>query len=326
MTENDVGVFAGIANRDYHGGSGVSKSGLDKIAQSPLHYRYATDSENDNEPTPAQRIGTMVHTMVLEPHLFWAQYAEPFEAPEGALSTSDEIKEQLKALGEKTTGVKADLIERLRFADPGAVFLDDLKAEHAAACEDREIVGSDTVALVEAMRDAVMAHPVAAALFTAVPGWAELSAYWRDPTTGVLCRCRPDWWRSDGIVVDLKTTTDASPEGFARSLIDWRYHVQAPFYLDGCRLALEQADGTTMDVPAPSHFIFVAVENKAPHAVAVYKLDLQSMELGRIEYARGLDTYAECVRTDTWPGYGDKMQPLSVPEWYLRRSALGGAQ
>lgn len=326
MKENDVGVFQGIPNGEYHAGPGISKSGLDLIACSPLHYRFKTTTANDNPPTPAQRVGTITHTAILEPHLFWQHYAEPFEAPDGALATTDEIKDQLRALGEKVSGNKPELIERLRFADPGAVFLDDLKAEYAAANEGREIVDRDTLALVAGMRDAVMAHPAASGLLTAVPGWAELSAYWRDPITGVLCRCRPDWWRSDGILVDLKTTDDASPEGFAKSLLDWRYHVQAPFYLDGCRLALEQADGITLDVPAPAHFIFIVVEKKPPHAVAVYKLDAQSMELGRIEYARDVATCADCLRSDTWPGYGDKVQPISLPEWHLRKSALAGAQ
>lgn len=176
-----------------------------------------------------------------------------------------------------------------------------------------------------AMRDAVHAHPAAGALLAA-EGVAEASIYWNDPETGELCRCRPDFWRQDGIFVDLKSTLDASPEGFARSLADYRYHVQAPWYLTGGQAAHDAGllpDGWQR----PRAFVFIAVEKSAPYAVAVYSLDAATMELGALQMRADLDTLAECKRTGVWPGYGDKIAALSLPDWYLRRKAelLGGA-
>lgn len=308
------GVYAGIPNADYHSGPGISKSGLDIIRRSPLHYQHSLTARR--EPTPDQRIGTLAHALILEPETVWDHYATPFVAPEGALATVDEIKERLKGLGLPIGGKKAELAERLFAADPSVVFLDDARTLHAETVGDRAIVSAEEMAQAEAIRDAVMAHPAAGKLLAPSAGVAELSAYWRDKETAVLCRCRPDFWRHDGTIVDLKTARDASPEGFSSSINSWRYYAQAAFYLDGITAA-RAAGG--VDVPAPRAFVFVAVEKVAPFAVAVYHLDAQSVGIGRREYREDLTTYAQCLSSDVWPGYGDKIQSISLPEWRLRQ-------
>lgn len=315
--QHDLGVFAGIPNKTYHSGPEFSKSTLDLISKSPLHYRYAVDAKNDNRAeTSWQRIGSLTHTLVLEPKKLWAEYAEPFVAPEGALRTVDDLKAALAQVGEKQTGKRDELIERLRQADPGAVFYDDELAAWDAARGDRAVINADELALAQAMRDAVMAHPTAGKLFSGA-GEAELSAYWQDPETGLACRCRPDWWLINGVLVDLKTAEDASPEAFEKSILNYRYHVQAAFYLDGARAAFSRTPFTALP---PDHFVFVVVEKTPPHAVAVYRLDDDAIEIGRREYQRDLATAAECLRTGEWPAYGDTIMRASLPEWALRRA------
>lgn len=296
MNEHEAGIFADIPNATYHGGPGVSKSGLDLIARSPLHYWHARNASNDNEPTAAQRIGSAAHKLILEPDTFGDEFAV---APDVDRRTKDG-----KALW-------AEFVEE----NAGKVVLNESEMDQ-----------------LEAMRDAVMAHPAARGLLSSVPGRAELSAYWRDAETGVLCRCRPDFWRADGIIVDLKTTDDASPEEFGRSILKWRYHVQAAMYLDGTRAAAEQGGGLDLIVdPAqgegfaaiPEHFLFIVVEKKPPHAVAVYKLDSLSLAHGTAEYRRDLARFAECLANDSWPAFGETVLQTGLPEWFLRRE-LGG--
>ena len=156
LTAPKEGVFAGLSNAAYHGGPGISKSGLDLIRRSPMHYRHSLTVSR--EPTPDQRIGTLAHTMILEPETVWDHYATPFVAPEGALSTVEEIKDRLKGLGLPVTGKKAELAARLLDADPSIILLDDARAAHAAAVGDRAIVTAEEMAQAEAIRDAVMAH------------------------------------------------------------------------------------------------------------------------------------------------------------------------
>ena len=277
------GVYCDLTNEQYHGGPGINKSLLDLVDTAPARALYALTSANDNSPTAAQVIGTALHSLVLEPDDFAARY------------------------------VLAPKFDRRTKAGKEAAAA--FEAEHAGKIP----VDPDDWAQLHAMRDAVMAHPGARHLLTSGRGFAELSVYWTDEATGELCRCRPDWWRADGILVDLKTTEDASREGFRRSLVNWRYHVQAPYYLDGTEAA-HRAGHAPEGFQRPVAFAFVVVEKKAPHLVAVYVLDTESMEVGRAEYRDNLDTLVECKRTGIWPGYGDDPQSLGVPEWYLKRA------
>lgn len=221
-------------------------------------------------------------------------------------------------------GTMAELATTLAMEGKPVKLWTDVKAEWLANNGHRQVLTQEQWDQLHRMRDAVMAHPAAAALLTGAPGVAERSVYWTDPTTGLLCRCRPDFWREDGIVVDVKTTEDASAESFARSIANWRYHVQHPYYLDGINLMRDQA--RRQDIKPAKAFVFLAVEKSArvvdgvALGVAVYVLDAQSVELGRIEYRRDLDAISECTRTGSWPGYGDKIQSLTLPQWTLKQA------
>lgn len=429
------GVYEGIPNSEYHGGPGISKSGLDLIHRSPLHYNAVVTAENDRVPTPAQELGTAAHALILEPEVFTATYclalrrsdvpdaveerevlvemveainAERIAAHPDAVRDTELLVEKINELNARrlpkllTGGNKGELVERildnqpskvwtaeqlnamkapdlkeiinqLNVARPGllstsgsrtdlantlrangvdvvmwseitdayqqehgrpyvlststasrhemALWLNangnnvrlwsDVLAEWTANNPGRIVLAPEVWDQLHAMAAAVHAHPAAHALLTGVPGEAEKSVYWIDPATGVLCRCRPDWWRDDNVIVDLKTTEDASPEGFAKSMANYRYDVQAAYYLDG----VQQATGKR-----PKAFVFIAVEKKPPYAVGVYVLDSESREIGRAQYQHDLRVYADCLANDNWPGYGDKIQTISLPAWHANKT------
>ena len=430
------GVYEGISNAEYHGGPGISKSGLDLVHRSPMHYNAAQQVANDDRPdTKAYFVGREFHMLALEPEVFEVEYVEAFgrdsapdaiedrevlvemveainaervaahpdavrdaetlvamigklnETRQAKLSTSGnkdalidrivefttgwgtreeleamkgaELKAFIERVNEKRTGLlstsgsRTDLANLLR-ANGVEVTLwsevletyqqahgrpyvlststasrhemaawlnsngkqvrlwSDIKAEWEKVNEHRTILNPEQWKTIHAMRDALMAHPAANALLTGIPGKAEKSVYWIDATTGVLCRCRPDWWRDDNLIVDLKTTEDASPEGFARSIAKFRYDVQDAFYTDG----VQQATGKR-----PKAFVFIAVEKKPPYGVGVYVLDAETKDLGRAQYQHDLRVYAECVRTGEWPGYGDKIQTINLPAWHANKNA-----
>lgn len=284
---------------------------------SPLHYRASmAGAANDNAPTAAQMIGTAFHALLLEPELFDEDYVLAMEAPEGALVTADDIKAVLKEIGEKVSGTKPELISRLKELRPDTLILDELKHNFAVRNAGRTIISRELWEQLKRMRDAVMAHPAAAALMS-LKGKAEQSVYWTDPATGVACRCRPDWWPGD-IIVDLKTTDDASKEGFARSIEKYGYHRQNAFYVDGVEVVTGKA---------PKAFLFLAVEKDAcvidgqAKGVAVYRLTDESVQLGRLQYREALEAYAACKMSGKWPGYGDKIQSIDLPAWVLSRHA-----
>ena len=397
------GIYDNITNEQYHGGPGESKSLLDLVRRSPVHYlarKIAANENKPSEPTAAQRIGTAFHALLLEPHVFVQSYClalRPQDVDTAASGQLVESKDQLIAMIEElnkgrlpklsTSGTKDELVARIREHEadlpdslrasevelqsrklsdlkdiiagfnvqrPGLLSTTgtmealaqtlrdagrpvtlwaEVKAEWARNNASRQVLTQEEWDQLHRMRDAVMAHPAANALMTGAKGYAEQSVYWRDPTTGLLCRCRPDFWRVDGIIVDVKTTDDASAEGFARSIAKWRYHVQAPYYLDGIAAMQDQMRDPFQRqyfanfMAPPKAFVFLAVEKSAcvvdgtALGVGVYVLDNESMEFGRVEYSQDLATIARCTESGAWPGYGDKIQPISLPRWKLAQGA-----
>ena len=266
-----------MENADYHRHSAVSKSHLDQVAKSPLHYwaRYLDPNRVIPEPTPAMAIGSAVHTHVLELDQWDARYVT---APEG--------------INRRTNAGKAEW-EAFETASTGRTVLSRTDAE-----------------LVMRMGHSVFRHP-AAAMLLAMPGKAETTHMWTDEATGLQCKCRPDWLTDDGsLIVDLKTTEDASPAGFRKSIANWRYHVQAAWYLDG----IERATGKR-----PEQFIFVCVEKRAPFACAVYAADAEMIQIGAEAAARDLEVLATCKAAGAWPGYSDQIETISLPPWMRPR-------
>ncbi|ATF86911.1 PD-(D/E)XK nuclease-like domain-containing protein [Burkholderia gladioli] len=143
-------------------------------------------------------------------------------------------------------------------------------------------------------------------------GRAEVSAFWIDPDTGVDCRCRPDFVHdldeSSVVLLDVKTFSSADPDEFRRQAARKFYATQAAFYTDGFSLA------ANVEVLA---FIFVAVETEWPYSASAVMLDSDSFEAGRRHYRKNLRRYAECVRTNKWPGYSNEITVIRLPQWAL---------
>ena len=136
-------------------------------------------------------------------------------------------------------------------------------------------------------------------------GDAEVSMQWADAFTGRACRGRLDWLNPRHIITDLKTTKDASPRGFASSMVKFGLHLQAAFYSDGYHAC-------TGIYP---EFKFLVVETSAPYEVALYSVPQAVIDQGREEYQRLLALLAECEATDTWPGAVNAETPIFLPRW-----------
>jgi len=169
------------------------------------------------------------------------------------------------------------------------------------------ILMPDEAANVAGMRRALWSDPEVAALFQDVFEF-EYSAYATDPVTGALVRIRMDMLTNGGWVVDLKKTQDASPAALAKTIANYGYFHQDAFYTD----VLEWACGEP-----PAGFLFVFVEELPPHAVKVVRIVEEDRDRGRRLYRRNLNTYARCLESGQWPGYGGA-QYIELPYWARR--------
>lgn len=284
--------FIPQTNAEYHSAPGISKSKLDLIARSPAHYwaAYLDPDRATPEPTPALILGSAVHSAILEPDQFGSEYVCP---PEDAPKRPTAVQINAKKPSQETL----EAIDFWRMFE--------------ATNEGKTLLTRDQYTTAIAMCNAVHRHPVASRLLTG--GRAEQSVYAIDPETGALVKCRLDYFLDGaGMIVDLKTTEDASPSGFGRSAANFRYHVQTAWYQDVMRAAFGDA---------PPYWVFVAVEKSPPYAVGVYHVDAATADLGRRMARRDLHKLLECERLGQWPDYGTESQALVLPGWYVKQNA-----
>ncbi len=183
------------------------------------------------------------------------------------------------------------------------------EAREAARAAGKIALLAREVAEVDAIAEAVLAHPTARALFTQ-PGQREASVF--ATVDGVPVRGRfdflPDLTLPRPVAVDLKTTAgEATPDEFGKAAARYFYDVQEAWYLD----ALEQATSSRPD------FAYVVVEKEPPYLTAVFQIPLVLRERGQELAKKARALYLDCVTTDQWPGHPEKVQFVNVPNWVM---------
>lgn len=169
---------------------------------------------------------------------------------------------------------------------------------------------------VAAMEAALRAHPIAGPLFEPGTFAAEQCLFWFDDEFGVWRRAMLDAHTrlDDGrlLIVDYKTTRSAEPEQVAKSIADYGYHQQDPWYCDAA-VATGLAD--SLDDVA---FVFVFQEKDPPHLITVTEVQPNDRSWGRLDNRRALRIFADCQATGLWPGYADDVIPVGLPTWTTR--------
>lgn len=173
------------------------------------------------------------------------------------------------------------------------------EAKAAAIAENKQPLLAKEWEQVQAMRDSVMAHPLARKMFTGHV--AEQSYFWEQD--GLKFKCRPDA-QNLGLISDLKTTVTANPNDFGRTAYTLGYFISAAHYQDG----VYELTGERRP------FVFFNVEKTEPYLVSVIELDQDALDYGSQMLERAKRIYRECMETDTWPGYVNYAK-ASLPRW-----------
>jgi hypothetical protein len=273
------GMYVGIANEQYHANrTAISSTWLKIIDRhSPWHLRSYLDSP-PAEPTPALAIGSAVDCLIFEPEKFNEQF---IVAPELNLRTKAG-REEMAAL--KATAAKTyQTVLKLN--------------QHTEALETAASVRTNP-----RMAD-ILKRGVPQPVFI-----------WKDPVTGLLCKCKVDWYdEKDGTVYDLKTAREGSPSAFAKAVANYGYHIQQAFYSDGIR---------ALGKPV-RRFVFCVQEKpddrytfKAdPRLMSFYELSQEDDDAGRDAYASALSAIDFCITNDEWAGYTDDIITITRPGW-----------
>lgn len=265
------GLHFGIPAEEYHAIDACSNSSLSIIHnQSPRHLRYRLDNR-DTEKTPALVLGEAAHSCILEPDDFASHYVA---AP----------------VCDKRTNVGKDIWSRFCAENIG-----------------KKILTADQHQTADAIRSAVWSHPAARELLQRGID-REVSCFFE--IDGLECKARFDAPAfTVNAIVDVKTTEDASPDAFTRSIFNYGYHRQGSFYLRGAA-----ACGQVVE-----HFVIIAVEKCPPFGVGVYRLTDEALEAGETQLAPLIATFAKCQRSGEWPGYGNEVRDIGIPDWAMKK-------
>lgn len=206
------------------------------------------------------------------------------------------------------TAIHCAILEPERFTSE-YVLLRDVKDRRASEYRKAKEVHGGEYVLTGSEADNVAGMQESVRSQYAIPvGTAEVSLFAVCEVTGVPVKCRYDLLTDDAHAIDLKKTQDSSRDAFAKSVYNYRYHVQDAFYRYVYRLVYGR--------PLES-FTFLAVEEQPPHVAMPYTLGEETREIADSEAMQDLARYAECMETNDWPGYERTDEPLEIPAWAL---------
>ena len=278
-----------ISAEEYHSIDAVSNSALSLLAESPRHLLYRR--EHPLSPTPAMRLGTLLHAAILEP----GRVAEKFE-----VCPNFHLDDRNRTSAGARSNSKSTEWARSKFA------------EHAAAHTGKEIVSADIFEKMS-LRAASLSC-CRSAMDCLTGGEAELSAVWADGVTSLLCKGRADYVTSTR-VVDLKTTAGGAT--FDHVIGQRGYHRQMAHYQRGIGTHLEPW--------------IIAIDSLPPHCVRCAPVSSAAIIAGKAELDNLLRTLRNCEVSGVWPGYKSPCEWTVPDRYLLQSESLeswiqGGTQ
>lgn len=270
----NISEFHGT-DEEYHSNHDhISKSGLAEIKTSPMHYKEGTEDETpEDEKKEALIFGSAYHCYVLEPEKFEKEYYvfddssvyaalidKGFVSPRSTKEYKQWVESESQLIGEKKL-IKISMYNRIK-----------------------------------AMKERLFSHSYAKMLLS--NGRAEVGYMGTMETEigTINIKFKPDYIKDvKHLVIDLKTTRNASKKGFPKEAADHNYHIQAALYAD----LMSKMEGQNREFT----FVFIAQEKKKPYAFNLFEAGPKFISQGRYEYEMLLQLYKYCVDNNTWPGY-----------------------
>lgn len=267
------GIYTGVSFEEYAAWNAVNFHALEAGRLSMRHMQHAMSGE-DAEPTDAMLFGQALHIAVFEPH----RYAE-------------------------------SVIEYPRFEGKGSR---EARAQWEAEHAGRIFLTADELQQIADIQREILSIRLAKSIAYA-PGAAEVCAVWSEAidlgeqTVEVECKARIDKLYAGYFLADLKSTTCAEPEQFARKIVPvYGYHRQMAWYRRGA---------TANGVSAP-HAVIIAAEKSKPYGVSLIELTTAQLDAADAVNMSTLTQWAVAVDRGSFPGYctGEAVH-VELPAW-----------
>jgi hypothetical protein len=115
----------------------------------------------------------------------------------------------------------------------------------------------------------------------------------------------------NGLILDLKTTSDARAIAFQRQCGNFAYDLSAAMYREGFQQVY---------IENKPDFIFLVAENTAPFNVKQYKASNLFLSIGEQRYYRAKELLAESLLLQEWDGYSKELEEINLPSYMLKQA------
>ncbi len=288
------GIYYDVPFEKYMAWNCFSKSMTGPALRSGKHLEAYIKS---GKSTKSMDLGSVVDCLTLEPHLYNELFVlQPDTYPKEI--TRGRAPNKVTTIENKPWTMKSKTCQEIA-ATLGA--------------SGKTIISANMLKLGKACKDSVMANLEAAEAIAG--GKRQVSIVWVDEGdadeegTGILCKGRYDILHD--AINDLKTTVDASPEAFSRTIEKFKYHVQGGIYTAAHKqLTGEQKDWRMIAVETSE-------ETEKP-LTAVYEMlyDDESLVAGRKMFRRALKQVLKYGGKEV-PGYSKYAEPISIAQWAI---------
>lgn len=317
---------------DYYANRALSHSKLSCLAQNPMEFkmRYVDDPPSlPPKESDAFAMGHAVHCLALEPEKFDERFVV-VEKVLSANSTAGQIAAWFLDNGNEGKVIpyvsKPEEINRrtnlgktqwANFQEDckrnGFVIVDqesiDIGSEYARLTRGKIVLDDQDVADAIACVQALNNHAEFATIM-AQPRRVEVP--FEFDLFGHRFKAKPDAIiDSMKLIVDIKTTDDASPHKWQWSAVDYGYHRQAYIYKDA-------VEG---DASGDYRFVFAVVEKPKPSTrgipptVALYELDADTLKMGEQDVYTLVQDYEHRQHIGWWQQYySNGIVPLRLPK------------
>jgi hypothetical protein len=265
---NIAGPFD-ISNTDYHASNRVGSTKIKRY-----YYTTPAHAEIPQKTTHAMMLGSAIHKMALEPALFGKEYGILDDACDLRTKAGKEAKEKIESAGK--IAIKASDVE-------------------------------DIYSIANAVQNCAFMQSI-----------SHLKKHYEQTfhatINSVDVQVRPDFYVDpcdeypNGLIVDLKTTNDASAKAFGYQCEDLGMHISAALYQSVMQVYFQRFSFDSLVMPP---FLWLAAEKKAPFATAVYNCHELVTQEGINCIARALELISESRRTGVYKAYYDGVLDVS---------------
>jgi hypothetical protein len=261
--------FTGTESEYHETKDYTSASKLKKLKVSPLHFKEAEEVEE----TEAMIFGSAYHCYILEPSRFESEYyvfddhsiyevliGEGYKSPRSTKQYKEWMESEMRLIG------------------------------------NRKSLSITDFEKIKNMKSRLLSHRQVRILLANGINEQGFIAELETTSGNIGVKFKPDKFNENKrFCLDIKTTKDASVDGFTRSAAEMDYHIQAALYSD--LLDLRAGNGLGYS------FFFIAQEKVAPYAFNLFEASPQFIGQGRYEYELLMQLYKYCIDNNEWPGY-----------------------